>query len=132
MLTQFPVYFIDLLANVKQVLSIVVAVTVFNTKIGFLNGLGIIMTLFGGACYRYEAILFFASCHRACYPNFRLMIHHLLTPILLDILSYVDFREKAQRMRPPTPAFPQVSSNNGPILTEKESEELQNIRISNQ
>ncbi|KAF9542918.1 UAA transporter [Mortierella hygrophila] len=84
-------------ANVKQVLSIVVAVTVFNTKIGFLNGLGIIMTLFGGACY-----------------------------------SYVDFREKAQRMRPPTPAFPQVSSNNGPILTEKESEELQNIRISTQ
>ncbi|GJJ68621.1 hypothetical protein EMPS_00967 [Entomortierella parvispora] len=81
-------------ANVKQVLSIVVAVTVFNTTIGFLNGLGIIMTLLGGACY-----------------------------------SYVDLREKAQRMRPPTPAFPQTSSN-GPILSEKESEELLNIRIS--
>ena len=50
-------YFIDLIANVKQVLSIVVAVTVFNTKIGFLNGLGIIMTLFGGACYRCDLSL---------------------------------------------------------------------------
>ncbi|KAF9083517.1 UAA transporter [Mortierella sp. AD031] len=40
-------------ANVKQVLSIVVAVTVFNTTIGFLNGLGIMITLFGGACYSY-------------------------------------------------------------------------------
>ncbi|KAG0201595.1 UAA transporter [Mortierella sp. GBA30] len=83
-------------ANVKQVLSIIVAVTVFNTKIGFLNGLGIIMTLLGGACY-----------------------------------SYVDLREKALRARPPTPAFPQASPN-GPILSEKESEDLQNIRISKQ
>ncbi|KAF9573444.1 UAA transporter [Mortierella alpina] len=83
-------------ANVKQVLSIVVAVTVFNTKIGFLNGLGIIMTLLGGACY-----------------------------------SWVDLREKASRMRPPTPAFPQ-SSPNGPILSEQESKELLNIRISTQ
>ncbi|KAF9285468.1 UAA transporter [Mortierella alpina] len=40
-------------ANVKQVLSIIVAVTVFNTTIGFLNGLGIVMTLLGGACYSY-------------------------------------------------------------------------------
>ncbi|KAG0281500.1 UAA transporter [Linnemannia gamsii] len=40
-------------ANVKQVLSIVVAVTVFNTTIGFLNGLGIMITLFGGGCYSY-------------------------------------------------------------------------------
>ncbi|KAG0250042.1 UAA transporter [Mortierella polycephala] len=83
-------------ANVKQVLSIVVAVTVFNTKIGFLNGLGIITTLLGGACY-----------------------------------SYVDLREKAQRMRPPTPAFP-LASPNAPILSEQESEELLNIRISKQ
>ncbi|KAF9329683.1 UAA transporter [Podila minutissima] len=60
-------------ANVKQVLSIVVAVTVFNTTIGFLNGLGIVMTLLGGACY-----------------------------------SYVDLREKNQRLRPMTPAAPQV------------------------
>lgn len=34
-------------------MSIVVAVTVFNTTIGFLNGLGIVMTLIGGACYSY-------------------------------------------------------------------------------
>lgn len=40
------------LANVKQVLSIVVAVTVFNTTINFLNGMGIIITLLGGAFYR--------------------------------------------------------------------------------
>ncbi|KAF9924506.1 UAA transporter, partial [Modicella reniformis] len=83
-------------ANVKQVLSIVIAVTVFNTKIGFLNGLGIIMTLIGGAFY-----------------------------------SYVDFREKGQRTRSSTPAFPQPSPN-GPKLSEKESEELMNVRISKQ
>ncbi|KAG0225756.1 UAA transporter [Actinomortierella wolfii] len=40
-------------ANVKQVLSIVVAVTVFDTVIGFLNGLGIVLTLLGGAFYSY-------------------------------------------------------------------------------
>ncbi|KAG0362810.1 triose-phosphate transporter family-domain-containing protein [Gamsiella multidivaricata] len=83
-------------ANVKQVLSIVVAVTVFNTKIGFLNGLGIIMTLLGGACY-----------------------------------SYVDLREKAQRMRPPTPALPQPSPSE-PTLSEKDGEELLNVKILNQ
>lgn len=59
----FLFYFIDLIANVKQVLSIVVAVTVFNTKIGFLNGLGIIMTLFGGACYRCDSSLDRFSLH---------------------------------------------------------------------
>lgn len=42
--------------------------------------------------------------------------------------SYVDLREKAQRMRPPTPAFPQTSNG---IKSEKENEELSNIRISN-
>ncbi|KAF9366636.1 UAA transporter [Mortierella sp. NVP85] len=83
-------------ANVKQVLSIVIAVVVFNTKIGFLNGLGIVMTLLGGACY-----------------------------------SYVDLREKALRMKPAAPALPQLSSN-GPILSEKETEELMNIRVSKQ
>ncbi|KAF9173294.1 UAA transporter [Mortierella sp. AD011] len=77
-------------ANVKQVLSIVIAVTVFHTTIGFLNGLGIILTLIGGAFY-----------------------------------SYVDLREKAKKARPATPA-------NAPILSEKESEELMNIRISTQ
>ncbi|KAF9320003.1 UAA transporter [Podila horticola] len=77
-------------ANVKQVLSIVVAVTVFNTTIGFLNGLGIIMTLLGGACY-----------------------------------SYVDLREKNQRMRPMTPAMPLPS----PPGTASEKEELLNVRI---
>jgi hypothetical protein len=41
-----------IIANVKQVLSIVVAVTVFNTTINFLNGMGIIITLAGGAFYR--------------------------------------------------------------------------------
>ncbi|KAF9113428.1 UAA transporter [Mortierella sp. AM989] len=83
-------------ANVKQVLSIVIAVTVFHTTIGFLNGMGIIMTLLGGACY-----------------------------------SYVDLREKAKKMRPPTPAFPQPSPG-APILSEQESQELLNIRISKQ
>ncbi|KAF9343563.1 UAA transporter [Mortierella sp. AD094] len=80
-------------ANVKQVLSIVVAVTVFNTTIGFLNGLGIIMTLLGGACY-----------------------------------SYVDLREKSQRARPMTPAFPLPSPQGAPTTSEKE--ELLNIRIA--
>ncbi|KAF9111200.1 UAA transporter [Mortierella sp. AM989] len=80
-------------ANVKQVLSIVVAVTVFNTTIGFLNGLGIIMTLLGGACY-----------------------------------SYVDLREKNQRARPMTPAFP-LPSPQGPASA-SEKEELLNIRIA--
>lgn len=83
-------------ANVKQVLSIVIAVTVFNTRIGFLNGLGIVMTLIGGAFY-----------------------------------SYVDFYEKGKRARSSTPAFPQ-SSANAPILSEKETEELMNVRISKQ
>ncbi|KAF9403897.1 UAA transporter [Podila epigama] len=80
-------------ANVKQVLSIVVAVTVFNTTIGFLNGLGIVMTLIGGACY-----------------------------------SYVDLREKNQRMRPMTPALPLPSP---PAGTPSEKEELLNVRIVN-
>ncbi|KAG0299249.1 UAA transporter [Dissophora globulifera] len=79
-------------ANVKQVLSIVVAVTVFNTTIGFLNGLGIIMTLLGGACY-----------------------------------SYVDLREKNQRARPMTPAFPLPSPPGA--ATPSEKEELLNVRI---
>ncbi|KAF9433176.1 UAA transporter [Entomortierella beljakovae] len=78
-------------ANVKQVLSIVIAVTVFHTTIGFLNGIGIIVTLLGGAVY-----------------------------------SYVEYREKNLRARPPTPAFPEE-----PKLSEK-NEELTNIRISSQ
>ncbi|KAF9579087.1 UAA transporter [Lunasporangiospora selenospora] len=81
-------------ANVKQVLSIVVAVTVFNTKIGLLNGFGIVMTLIGGACY-----------------------------------SAVDLREKAQRARPPTPAFP-LPTPNGSAVAERE--ELLNVRVSSQ
>ncbi|KAI1300997.1 UAA transporter [Mortierella claussenii] len=81
-------------ANVKQVLSIVVAVTVFNTTIGFLNGLGIIMTLIGGACY-----------------------------------SYVDLKEKSQRARPMTPAFPLPSPP--AVATESEKEDLLNVRIVN-
>ncbi|ORZ26854.1 triose-phosphate transporter family-domain-containing protein [Lobosporangium transversale] len=79
-------------ANVKQVLSIVVAVTVFNTTIGLLNGLGIIMTLVGGACY-----------------------------------SYVDLKEKNQRARPLTPAFPLPSPTT--TATESEKEELLNVRV---
>ncbi|KAF9363934.1 UAA transporter [Mortierella sp. NVP85] len=80
-------------ANVKQVLSIVVAVTVFNTTINFLNGMGIIITLAGGAFY-----------------------------------SYVELREKNQRARPLTPAFPPPTPANagkGP-----EMEELLDVRIS--
>jgi len=45
--------------------------------------------------------------------------------------SYVDLREKALRMKPAGPALPQLSSN-GPILSEKETEELMNIRVSKQ
>ncbi|KAG0265316.1 UAA transporter [Mortierella polycephala] len=83
-------------ANVKQVLSIMVAVTVFNTTIGFLNGLGIIMTLLGGACY-----------------------------------SYVDLREKNQRARPMTPAFPLPSppGTHGAATEDEETEDLLNVRI---
>ncbi|KAF8945620.1 UAA transporter, partial [Entomortierella lignicola] len=83
-------------ANVKQVLSIVIAVTVFHTTIGFLNGLGIVITLFGGAFY-----------------------------------SYVEYLEKAKKARPSTPAFA-LPSPNAPILSEKESEDLMNIKISTQ
>ncbi|KAF9118591.1 UAA transporter [Mortierella sp. 14UC] len=81
-------------ANVKQVLSIVVAVTVFNTTIGFLNGIGIVITLFGGACY-----------------------------------SYVEWREKNQRARPMTPAFPPPSPPGAATLSEKE--ELLSVRVVN-
>lgn len=41
----------SVLGNVKQVLSIILAVLVFSLHITPLNGLGIILTLFGGAYY---------------------------------------------------------------------------------
>ncbi|CEG83078.1 Putative Ribonuclease III [Rhizopus microsporus] len=40
--------------NVKQVLSIVLAVIIFDLSITAMNGLGIILTLAGGAWYRYD------------------------------------------------------------------------------
>lgn len=39
------------IANVKQVLSIVLAVTIFNLSISGMNALGILFTLIGGAWY---------------------------------------------------------------------------------
>lgn len=39
------------LGNVKQVLSIVLAVIIFNLNISWMNGLGILLTLAGGAWY---------------------------------------------------------------------------------
>ncbi|TPX68412.1 hypothetical protein SpCBS45565_g03109 [Spizellomyces sp. 'palustris'] len=39
--------------NVKQVLSIILSVTIFNLEITSMNALGILMTLFGGAWYTY-------------------------------------------------------------------------------
>lgn len=38
-------------ANVKQVLTIILAVAIFNVKLGILNGFGILATLVGGALY---------------------------------------------------------------------------------
>lgn len=38
-------------ANVKQVLSIVLAVVIFNLSISGMNALGILLTLIGGAWY---------------------------------------------------------------------------------
>lgn len=38
-------------ANVKQVLTIILAVAIFNVKLGILNGFGILATLIGGALY---------------------------------------------------------------------------------
>lgn len=38
-------------ANVKQVLTIVLAVVIFNLKISPTNALGILLTLFGGGLY---------------------------------------------------------------------------------
>lgn len=40
-----------LLGNVKQVLSIVLAVIIFQLPITWMNALGIILTLAGGAWY---------------------------------------------------------------------------------
>jgi len=39
------------IANVKQVLSIVLAVVIFNLSISAMNALGILLTLVGGAWY---------------------------------------------------------------------------------
>ncbi|KAK9702067.1 hypothetical protein K7432_011424 [Basidiobolus ranarum] len=39
--------------NVKQVLSIVLAVTIFNLDISAMNGVGILLTLLGGCWYTY-------------------------------------------------------------------------------
>lgn len=39
------------IANVKQVLSIVLAVVIFNLSISVMNALGILLTLVGGAWY---------------------------------------------------------------------------------
>lgn len=39
------------IANVKQVLSIVLAVVIFNVSISAMNALGILLTLVGGAWY---------------------------------------------------------------------------------
>jgi hypothetical protein len=41
-----------LTGNVKQVLSIVLAVVIFDLSITAMNGLGILLTLAGGAWYR--------------------------------------------------------------------------------
>ena len=41
-----------LIGNVKQVLSIVLAVIIFDLSITATNGLGILLTLAGGAWYR--------------------------------------------------------------------------------
>ncbi|KAH6910579.1 triose-phosphate transporter family-domain-containing protein [Coprinopsis sp. MPI-PUGE-AT-0042] len=43
-------------ANVKQVLTVLCAVGIFNLTITFTNGLGIILTLFGGAWYAYVEV----------------------------------------------------------------------------
>lgn len=39
------------IANVKQVLSIILAVVIFNLSISGMNALGILLTLLGGAWY---------------------------------------------------------------------------------
>ena len=39
------------IANVKQVLSIILAVVIFNLSISGMNALGILLTLVGGAWY---------------------------------------------------------------------------------
>ncbi|KAF5099688.1 hypothetical protein D0Z00_001571 [Geotrichum galactomycetum] len=38
-------------ANVKQVITIIIAIVLFNLSINFTNGLGIVLTLIGGAWY---------------------------------------------------------------------------------
>jgi hypothetical protein len=45
--------FNPVLANIKQVLTILIAVLLFNLNITFMNGAGIIFTLAGGAWYGY-------------------------------------------------------------------------------
>jgi hypothetical protein len=39
------------LANIKQVLTILLAVSIFNVHITPMNSIGILLTLGGGACY---------------------------------------------------------------------------------
>jgi hypothetical protein len=43
-------------ANVKQVLTVLCAVGIFNLTITFTNGLGIVLTLVGGAWYAYVEV----------------------------------------------------------------------------
>lgn len=47
----------DVCANVKQVLTIVLAVIIFNLQINFVNLMGIALTIFGGAWYSYIEVM---------------------------------------------------------------------------
>lgn len=51
-------------ANVKQVLTIVFAVAIFDLTITTLNALGILVTLMGGAWYAYEEHLDKTRSHK--------------------------------------------------------------------
>ena len=44
--------------NIKQVLSIILAVLLFNLSISYLNATGILLTLVGGACYSVVQLKF--------------------------------------------------------------------------